>query len=201
MPKYDGSSKTPYEHYQDVFFLASSFDIIDEIVMNRLLSYSFEGKAAEWFRTLTPQSINSWGELCQALIKIFATYGDDSTFLSLIACIKRYLHESIDDFNIIFERTWNSILVRIRPTSAQALVYYRKAFLPELNMLIVMSGDTFLDVYQIVKNSKHTLVSSGKMHPRTIMPLFSNLPPKQVPQITHPGVLALPPPPKPIIQN
>ena len=71
LPKYDGSSKTPYEHYQDVYLLASSFDIINETMMTRLLSHSFEEKVIEWFRTLTPQSINSWGELCQALIKIF----------------------------------------------------------------------------------------------------------------------------------
>lgn len=62
LPKYDGFDKTPYEHYQDVYFLVSSFDIIDEIMMNRLLSHSFEGKIIEWFKTLTPQSINSWGE-------------------------------------------------------------------------------------------------------------------------------------------
>jgi len=127
--------------------LASSFDITDEIVMTRLLSHSFEGKVAEWFITLIPQSINSEGELCQDLIKIFSRDGDDSTFLILIACIKRYPHESIDDFNIRFKKTWKSILVRIRPTSAQALVYYRKAFLLELNMLIIMSRDTFLDIY------------------------------------------------------
>jgi len=54
LPKDEGSSKTPYEHYQNVSFLASSFDITNEIVMTRLLSHSFEGKAVEWFRTLTP---------------------------------------------------------------------------------------------------------------------------------------------------
>jgi len=44
--------------------------------------------------------------------------GDDSTFLSLLACIKRHPHDSIDDFNIRFERTWKSILVRIKATNA-----------------------------------------------------------------------------------
>jgi len=41
-----------------------------------------------------------------------------------------------------------------------------------------MSGDTFLDVYQIVKTFKYTFVSSGKIQPRTIIPLFLDLPPK-----------------------
>jgi len=63
-PKYDGSGKTPYEHFQDVSLLASRFDITNENMMTRLLSHSFECKVAEWFRTLTSQSINSWGELC-----------------------------------------------------------------------------------------------------------------------------------------
>jgi len=157
--------------------LASRFDITDETMMTRLLSYSFEGKAVEWFRTLTPQSINSWGELCKALIKIFTTNGDDSIFLILIACIKIHPHESIDDFNINFETTWKSISIRIILTSAQALVYYRKAFLLDLNMLIVMLGDTFQDFYQITKTFEHTLVSSRKMQPRAIMPLFLDLPP------------------------
>lgn len=64
-----------------------------------------------------------------------------------------------------------------------------------------MLGDTFPDVYLITKTSEHTLVSSGKMQPKTIIPLFPNLPPTQVPQIAHLGVLVLPPPRKPIIQN
>lgn len=98
--KYDGLNKMPYEHYQDVSLLASSFDINDGTIMMRLLSYSFKVKVATWFGTLTFQSINRWGELYQDLIKRFAEDGDDNTFLSLIACIKRYLHESIDDFNL-----------------------------------------------------------------------------------------------------
>lgn len=179
LPKFDWYGKTPYEHYQDVYLLALSFDITDEMVMNILLSHSFEGKVVEWFQTFTPKSINTWGELCQALIKIFVTDGDDSTFLSLIACIKRHPHESINEFNIIFEKIWKYILVMIRPTNAQALVYYRKCFLPNLNMLIVMSGDTFLNVYQMAKTFEHTFVSYGKMQPRIIIPLFLNLSPKQ----------------------
>jgi len=105
LPKYDGSNKTPYEHCQDVSLLASSFNITDKTMMTRLLSHSFEGKVAEWFRTLTPQSINSWGKLCQDLMKIFLIDGDDSTFLNLIACIKIHPHDSIDKFNIRFEMT------------------------------------------------------------------------------------------------
>jgi len=162
-PKYDGSSKTLYEHYKYVSFLASNFDITNETMMTRLLSHSFEGKAIESFITLIAQSINSWGELCQALIKRFAMNGDDSTFLSLIACIERHPHESINDFNIRFERTSKSIIVRIRPTSTQDLMYHRKSFLLNLNMLIVMLGDTFPDVYQIAKTSRHTFISFGKM--------------------------------------
>jgi len=94
----------PYEHYQDVYILALSFDIIDETIMTRFLLYSFKGKVVEWFITLTPQSINTWREMCQALIKRFTEDGGDSTFLSLIACIKRHPCESVDDFNIRFEK-------------------------------------------------------------------------------------------------
>jgi len=161
--KYDGSGKMPYEHCQDVSLLAPSFDINDETIMIRLLSHSFEGKVVEWFKTLTSQSINTWEELCQALIKIFFEDGDDSTFMSLIACIKRYPHESVDDFNLIFEKNWKSIPTRIRSKNAQALVYYRKAFLQYLNVLIVMLSDTFPDVYQTTKIIEHTLVSSSKI--------------------------------------
>lgn len=92
--------------------------------------------------------------------------------------MKRHPHESIDDLNIRFKRTWKSIPVRIRTTNAQALVYYRKAFLPDLNMLIVMLGETFPHVYQTKKTSKHTLVSSSKMQSRILMPLFLNFHPK-----------------------
>jgi len=118
-------------------------------------------------------------------------------------CIKRHSHEYVDDFNIIVEKIWMSIPTRIRPNNAQALVYYRKDFHLDTNMLIFMSEETFLDIYQIIKTIEHTLVSFGKIQPRSNMSLFPNLTPKQAPlPIPHPGVLALlPPPPKPIIQN
>lgn len=85
--------------------LVLTFNITNERIMNRLLSLSFEGKVAKWFTTLPHQYINIWEELCQAFIKRFTTDGDDNTFLSLITCIKRYLYEFVDDFNIQFEKT------------------------------------------------------------------------------------------------
>lgn len=84
--------------------MASSFNIINETMMTQLLLHSFEEKVAKLFRTLAPQSITTWGELCQDFIKSFTDDGDDNTFLSLIACIKRCLHETVDDFNIHFEK-------------------------------------------------------------------------------------------------
>lgn len=109
----------------------------------------------------------------------------------------------MDDFNVRFEKKWKSIPTKIRPTNAQALVYYRKSFHPNINMLIIMYRETFLEVYQIEKTPKHTLLSSTKLQLKFIMPLFPNLPPKKAPlQILHLGVLALPsPPPKPFVQN
>lgn len=85
--------------------MASSFDINDETIMTRLLSHFFKGKIVEWFRNMTPQSINTWGELFQDLMKIFSKDIDDNTFVILIACIIKYPHESMDDFNIRFEKT------------------------------------------------------------------------------------------------
>jgi len=37
----------PYEHYQYVSLLESSFDINDETIMTKFLSHSFEGKVVE----------------------------------------------------------------------------------------------------------------------------------------------------------
>ena len=70
-------------------------------------------------------------------------------------------------------------------------------------MLIIMSRDFFLEVYQTARNLEYTLVSSGKFQPKSIMPPFPNLPPKQSHfHIHHHGLLALPPPPpKLVIQN
>lgn len=62
----------------------------------------------------------------------------------------------MDDFNTHFEKTWKTIPTKIKPTNAQALVYYRKAFQPDLNMLIVIYKHDFFKVYQIAKTSKHT---------------------------------------------
>lgn len=178
LPKYERMVKTLCEHYQDMSYLALSFNISNESIITHLLEYSFKGKVNKWFKILTPQSITTWGQLCQAFIKRFTTDGDDSSFLSFIACIKRYSNEMVDDFNTFFEKTWNSIPIRIRPINAQALVYYRKAFHPTLNMLIIIFGYDLPKIYQIVKNFEHILVSSRKLQPNSLMPPFPNIPPK-----------------------
>lgn len=77
-----------------------------------------------------------------------------------------------------------------------------KDFYPNLNMLIIMSVDSFLYVYGTAKDFKYTSVSYGKLQPKCIMPPFPNFPPKKAPlPIPHSGVLALTHPPKPSVQN
>lgn len=102
----------------------------------------------------------------------------------------------MDDFNTYFEKIWKSIPNMIRLTNAQALVYYRKSFHLDLDMLIVIFKHDFSKVYQTTKTSKHTLVSSRKLLLKSLMPPFINVPPKLAPlPILHIRVLAFPPPP------
>lgn len=154
---------------------------MNEMIMIQLLSHSFEGNLVEWFRNLTSQSIHKWGQLYQGLIKRFLIYGDDTTFLSLIKFIKRHMYETTDNFNIIFEKTWKSIPTKMRPTSSQALVYYRKAFHPNINILVIIYWDSFLIVYQTANTIEYMMVPFGKLQPKSIMPPFSNLSPKKAP--------------------
>lgn len=59
LPKYGIIGKINHEHYQEVAFLSTSFNIIKDSVMMRLLSFSFEGKVVEWFKNLPSTFINT----------------------------------------------------------------------------------------------------------------------------------------------
>lgn len=88
-----------------------------------------------------------------------------------------------------------------RPTNTQALVYYKKSFHVDINMVIVMYKHNFPKVYQTDKIFEHTLVSFRKLQLKHIILPFPNVSPKQdILPIPYSGVLALPPlPPRPLI--
>ncbi|KAH9321529.1 hypothetical protein KI387_016168, partial [Taxus chinensis] len=94
-----------------------------------LLASSFKGKALQWFRSLGASSITNWNQLCIALHEQFGEKGDN---LSLL--------EQLTDFNFRFQKTWERILVAVRPTAEGAFLYYLKALNSDISMLIQSMG-------------------------------------------------------------
>jgi len=67
------------------------------------------------------------------------------------------------DFNIRFQRKWKKIPQAAKPSSKAALVYYLRAFHPNLSLQIRNKGSrTFSKIYRDVIVAKTNLIASAK---------------------------------------
>lgn len=136
IPDFTGEGqKTTFEHIRDVTTICNIHNITQEDVATKLLVASLKGKALEWFRTLTIGSITSWDELGDALRKHFEDKSDNLSLVEQLTTIKRDPQEKMIDYNSRLLKTWNRILVSVRPLADHAFLYY----LQSLNSQIFFS--------------------------------------------------------------
>lgn len=99
------------------------------------------------------------------------------------------------DFNFKFQRTWDRILVTVRPTPDHVFMYYLRSLHSEIALMIQFIGGLTLPVaYDIAIRTKNNLIQDGKLAPRPFMPIFPEVQPFipiQIPPIATIHVPAL----------
>jgi len=137
LPYFDGTSHiTPYEHYVAIVALAKCHNVTQENVIMRFLEISFACKVLEWYRGLPTNSITNWETLAEPFILEFNEESDPYSSLMQFTMIKREENESVINFNIRFQREWKRIPQAKKPSFDVALVYYLRAFHPNLSLQI-----------------------------------------------------------------
>lgn len=90
LPKFTrDNTKTPAEHLQDVADVCLVHGITAQNVALRLLAAYFKGKALEWYRTLTPNTIRTWDDLGDPFYERFSNDGDRSSLYYQLSVIRR----------------------------------------------------------------------------------------------------------------
>ena len=118
----------PIEHIQEVSSICNIHNVIEDDVAIELLVAYFKGKALQWYKILPHNPIKSWDELGGKSCKHVKDNSDPFSLLEQLTTLKRALHECMTIFNYRFQRTWDRILVAVRPTLGNDFLHYLRDF-------------------------------------------------------------------------
>ena len=170
----------PIEHIQEVSSVCNIHNVIEDDVAIELLVACFKGKALQWYKSLPHNSITSWDELGGKSCKHFEDKSDLFSLLEQLTTIKRAPHECMTIFNYRFQRTWDRILVAMRPTPSNAFLHYLNDFDNNITIALqFMRGDTLPATYDMAIRADNILIQVGSLAPRPLIPLFPDMPTQQ----------------------
>jgi hypothetical protein len=137
LPKFTGEGDIATEEHLEAFY---NF-IDDHVIMHadvwmRIFIHILEGEAIKWFSALPPRSIDG----IEALDKTFLRqWGDKKYFMYYMTefgSLKRKEGESVSDFSKRFNKMYNKIPDKIKPSEAYAKITYASAFDPDFYLLL-----------------------------------------------------------------
>jgi hypothetical protein len=145
MPKFTGEEDTTAdEHLVSFYSYADNLKIENEDVWMRVFVQSLDDEARKWFRWLTPGFITG----IEALDDVFLRqWGDKKDFMFYIiefGSLKRKEGESVSDFSKIFNKMYNNIPAKIKPTESSAKITYDSSFDPDFCLMLRERRDTSL---------------------------------------------------------
>jgi hypothetical protein len=105
-------------------------------VWMRIFVHSLEGKSRKWFRALPPGSIDGIEALDSAFLRQWGDKKDFMYYMTEFGSLKRKEDESVSDFSKIFNKMYNKIPAKIKPSEASAKITYASAFDPDFCLLL-----------------------------------------------------------------
>jgi len=181
MPKFTGIEGIIAEEHLELFYIyANNSDISEVDVSVRVFVQSLDGEARKWFRELTPRSIVD----VEALDDDFLKHWGDKKYLLYyhieFVNLKRENVESLSDFNKRFNRMYNKILAKVKPTTTFGKLNYANSFDADFFLLLIEGRcatlanmhDPTLEVDQILwlqKNLREKLIRENRrMNPHLL---------------------------------
>ena len=102
----------------------------------RVFVQSLDGEVRKWFRGLAPGSIAGIESLDSAFLRKWGDRKDFMYYMTEIGSLKKMEGESISDFSKRFNKMYNKIPAKIKPSEASAKISYASAFGPDFCLLL-----------------------------------------------------------------
>ena len=99
-------------------------------------SQSFYGEVKKWFKGLVARSFHDFQEFEIVFVRKWETMKNSLHLLTQYNNLKRGPVESLQYFSTRFMRTYDSILVDVKPPPGVAKLHYADAFSSEFTLLL-----------------------------------------------------------------
>lgn len=110
------------------------------------------------------------------LSKHFEDKLDNLSLVEQLTTIKRDPQEQMTDYNNRFLKTWNRILVFVRPSADHSFLYFLQSFNGQISVMIQsMSGTSLPQAFDTVVRAENCLIQVGMIARRPPMPTFPSL--------------------------
>ena len=128
-PKFSGNCATTIEDHIDVVWShMEAYGVEEEDVYMRGLLFLLEGEARRWFDRLVALSIGGYDSFVTILKGQWSAKLDGIFLLIQLFEIKKKENESVQEFNLRFNRTVPSVPDTIIPKYQALLIHYLNAF-------------------------------------------------------------------------
>jgi hypothetical protein len=137
MPKFTGEGDaTAKEHLAAFYSYADNLNIENEDVWMRVFVQILDGEVRKWFRGLAPGSIVGIEALDDVFLRQWGDRKDFMYYMTEFRYLKKMDGESISDFSKRFNKMYNKIPAKIKPSEASAKISYASAFGPDFCLLL-----------------------------------------------------------------
>ena len=149
MPKFIGEGDFTVEEYLEAFYsYAKNINIEQEDVWTRVFVQSLDGQDRKWFKELPPGSVAAIESLDEIFLKHCGERRDHLYYITEFSNLKRENGESVSNFTKRFNKMFNKIPAKIKPTDTSAKITYVNAFDSEFCLLLKERRSASLSLIQ-----------------------------------------------------
>ena len=129
---YGTCPETAQQHVEKMNDYFDRQEIDDETIKLRIFSQSLVGEARNWFKGLTPHSINDLQAFHQLFLNKWEVKKNPLQILSEYENIKRNVGEGVQEYCTRFNSVYNALPLHMKPPQGLALIKFPDGFDPEM---------------------------------------------------------------------
>jgi hypothetical protein len=129
LPKFTGEGNVTVEEHLAAFYsYADNLNIENEDAWMRVFVQSLDGEVRKWFRGLPPGSIVGIEALDSAFLRQWGDMKDFMYYMIEFGSLRNLEGDSVSNFSKRFNKMYNKIPAKIKPSEASAMISYASAF-------------------------------------------------------------------------
>ena len=130
LPRFDGESSkvTIEEHIQNLENLLHLYEIEEDDVRIRMFALSLQGKIKIWFKEFLAASIINFHQFIQVFLDRWVIMGNEVLIIEEYESLKIKPGETLQNFSARFNKVYNAIPAKIKPSLGWDLLHYPSTF-------------------------------------------------------------------------